>query len=163
MRVDSNARVQFRAFEPRDLPEVEQMAFALYREDDYGQPMTSQKIRRTTDELTARPDRGTILVFTVDTAVVGYAILIYYWSNEYGGDLITVDELYVKDAWRNRGIGTRFFDYLASEHSRRAKGVQLEVTPVNRRALEYYERQGFRRSGNTFLLKLFQCSVPEIG
>jgi GNAT superfamily N-acetyltransferase len=147
------ARVQFRAFEPQDLAELEQMIFALYREDEYGRPMTPEKIRMTVDELSRHPERGGIVVFTVDNTIVGYAILIYCWSNEFGGELVTVDELYIKEAWRGRGIGTRFFDSLASDRRDGAVGVQLEVTPFNQRALAYYERLGFRRSANTFLMK----------
>jgi GNAT superfamily N-acetyltransferase len=150
---DTTAGVQFRPFESPDFAELGQMIVALYREDEYGQPMTSEKIRMTVDELSRHPERGKILVFAVDDAIVGYAILIYYWSNEYGGELTTVDELFVKEAWRNRGIGTRFFECLASDRTRGTKGIQLEVTPFNRRALAYYEKLGFRRSGNTFLMK----------
>lgn len=157
MHSESAARVRFRPFEPQDLAELEQMIFALYREDGYGAPITSEKIRMTVDELSRHPRRGKILVFTVDDAIVGYAILIYYWSNEYGGELITVDEVYVKEAWRNRGIGTRFFDSLESDRPGDTVGVQLEVTPSNRRALTYYERLGFKRSRNTHLMKSFSA------
>jgi ribosomal protein S18 acetylase RimI-like enzyme len=154
MLSDSVTRVRFRCVELADLAELEQMVFALYREDEYGQPITSEKIRMTVDELSRNPQRGKIVIFTLEGAIVGYAILIYYWSNEYGGELVTVDELYVKVPWRNRGIGTRFIDSLASNCPRGTVGVQLEVTPFNRRALAYYEKIGFRRSGNTFLMKL---------
>ena len=154
MHADSASVVQFRPFQPPDRAELERMVFALYREDEYGQPVTSQKIRMTVETLSRHPERGQILVFAAGEELVGYAILIYYWSNEYGGDLVTIDELYVKESWRNRGIGTRFIESLVSEHARGAKGVQLEVTPSNRRALAYYERRGFRRSSNTFLMRL---------
>ncbi len=154
MHTDSASVVQFRPFLPPDRAELERMIFALYREDEYGQPVTSEKIRVTVDTLSHHPERGKILVFAAGEELVGYAILIYYWSNEYGGELVTIDELYVKESWRNRGIGTRFLESLVSEHAGGAKGIQLEVTPFNRRALAYYERRGFRRSGNTLLIKL---------
>jgi GNAT superfamily N-acetyltransferase len=147
-------KVDFRPFQPSDLFELEKMVSTLYEENSYEQPMTTQKIQRTVDELTNYPERGKILIFTLNVNTVGYAILIYYWSNEYGGVLTTVDELYVKEAWRNRGIGKEFFDYLSSSASEKIKGIQLEVTSKNQRALAYYQKLGFKLSSNTLLMKL---------
>lgn len=145
----------FRTFQSEDLAELQQMMLALYREDQYDQPMTPGKVRRTVEMLTQHPQRGTILIFDVDAAITGYAILIPYWSNEYGGDLITIDELYVKPPWRSRGIGRCFFDYLSEQRSQHTIGMQLETSPGNRRALAYYRTMGFETCANTFLLKRF--------
>jgi ribosomal protein S18 acetylase RimI-like enzyme len=149
-------KVYFRPFQPSDLTELKQMVFALYQEDSYEQLMTTQKIQQTVDELTDHPERGKILIFTLNVNIVGYAILIYDWSNEYGGVLMTVDELYVKGAWRNRGIARQFFDYLSSSASEKIKGIQLEVTSKNQRALAYYKKLNFKLSANTLLMKLLQ-------
>jgi hypothetical protein len=77
----------FRTFQAEDLAELQQMMLALYQEDSYDQPMTPEKARRTVAMLTQCPQRGRILLFEIDTTIAGYAILINYWSNEYGGDL----------------------------------------------------------------------------
>jgi hypothetical protein len=44
--------------------------------------------------------------------LLGYALLIPYWSNEFGGVLLFVDELFVLREVRNRGIGHSFFRFL---------------------------------------------------
>jgi ribosomal protein S18 acetylase RimI-like enzyme len=145
----------FRTFQAEDLAELQQMMLALYQEDSYDQPMTPEKARRTAEMLTQHPQRGGILLFIVDNVIAGYAILINYWSNEYGGDLITIDELYVKPPWRSRGIGRRFFEYLSEQRPNYVTGMQLETSPANQRALAYYRTLGFEPSSHTFLMKLF--------
>ncbi len=50
-------------------------------------------------------------MFHEGVQLVGYAILIPYWSNEFGGNLLFIDELFVSPAfgaatalWRS-GVG----------------------------------------------------------
>lgn len=129
------------------------MILALYGEDRAGEAMSVEKIRRTVDELRRHSEKGEIIVFDVADAVVGYAIVIHFWSNEYGGNIATVDELYVKPSWRRRGIGTAFLDHLSRREGFPAKGLQLEVTATNEKALSYYTRQGFVPAKNRHLFK----------
>jgi hypothetical protein len=91
--------LHFRLFSDSDLPNLQQMIFALYREDPPGQKMSRQKIRHTTRELSSHPDKGAITIIYVGETAVGYAIVIYYWSNEYGGDVACIDEFYVKPSF----------------------------------------------------------------
>ncbi len=143
----------FRQITEGDLRELDAMVLALYAEDSYGEQMSSAKIRRTVQELARHPEKGQIVVFSVDAAVVGYAIMVYFWSNEWGGNVATLDEFYVKPAWRGRGIGTAFLSYIAAAGDASAVSLELEVTPTNDRALAYYTRQGFRPVANRHLVK----------
>ncbi|MFR2094825.1 MAG: GNAT family N-acetyltransferase, partial [Oscillospiraceae bacterium] len=55
-----------------------------------------------------------------------------------------VEELYVRPAFRGRGLGHEFFAWLrglaAAEHIRR---IRLETEPENERAAALYARMGF--------------------
>ena len=143
-----NEETIFRKFDESDYRELEKMIRALYTEDDYGQPMSSDKIARTVAELQKHPEKGTIFIFENKHGIVGYAITVFFWSNEFGGNIAEIDELYVKPELRNKGIGTRFLDYSAHSHAENVVGLQLEVTPSNERALGYYTRYGFKESKN---------------
>ena len=129
------------------------MVLALYQEDPPGEAMSPQKIQRTVKELSLHPDKGAIIIIRVGDTIVGYAIVIYYWSNEYGGDIACVDELYVKPSWRNRGIGASCLTHMASAKAPDLKGLQVEITPANMRAFEFYSRQGFTPMANRHLFK----------
>jgi ribosomal protein S18 acetylase RimI-like enzyme len=142
--------VKFRAFRQEDLAEVKQLIFQLYEEDPEGQPITGEKIDNTVRELSEHPEKGELLVFTEAKEIVGYAIVIYYWSNELGGDVLHIDELFVKKSWRSRGIASHFIEQISK---RDAAALQLEVTPSNEHALSCYKKLGFEPSKNLHLLK----------
>lgn len=86
-----------------------------------------------------------------DNKNIGYALLVFFWSNEYGGNILTVDELFVKADFRGQGIGTDFFSFIDKLENKAA--IRLETTPGNLRALEYYKRMGFVPDGNNHLIK----------
>lgn len=68
----------------------------LYKEDLVDEQITDEKISKTIRELDNNPRRGKIIIFEKASIVIGYVILIFYWSNEFGGDILQIDELYVK-------------------------------------------------------------------
>jgi GNAT superfamily N-acetyltransferase len=80
---------------------------------------------------------------------VGYVILTRYHSVEKGGLTFFIDELYVEEPFRRSGVGARVMEKIlevAKAEGARALSVQAE--PHNSGALEFFERQGFRRNPN---------------
>ena len=145
--------VRFRPLADADVPEFEAMALALYREDPTGQRMTRRKVRRTIAELSSHPDKGAITIMRAGDDVVGYAVVIYFWSNEYGGNIAHVDELYVKPLWRSRGVGASYLEHVAGLKGKNLRGIRLEVTPANQRALAFYSRHGFKPAKNRQMMR----------
>lgn len=128
------------------------MIFALYQEDPYGESITEDKINRTIIKFAEKPDKGGLFLFLSDGQIAGYSILINYWSNEHGGNVGVIDEIYVQPQFRHKGIASAFLNFILSELAV-IKMLQLEVTPTNKRALMYYKKQGFSLSENYFLTK----------
>ena len=79
---------------------------------------------------------------------LGYGLLSLKYSHEAGGLELWVEELYVRPAFRGRGLGHEFFAWLrglaAAEHIRR---IRLETEPENERAAALYARMGFSPLG----------------
>ena len=144
---------EFRKYRDEDYSEVIALILALYKEDPYGESISVDKINRTIEELAGKPDKGGIFVFLSDGHFIGYSILINYWSNEHGGNVGLIDEIYVLPAFRNKGVASSFLNFVLSELDSTIKMLQVEVTPKNKRALEYYKKQGFSISGNHFMIK----------
>jgi len=136
-----------------DTTEVLAMMRALYAEDAPAFPVDPQRFPATIDLLLAEPSRGAVIVFAEGAALRGYAILIPYWSNEYGGTMLYVDELFVIPECRNRGIGRQFFEHLERTKPFDAIAIALEVSPTNERAQRLYESLGFARRRNATLLR----------
>lgn len=148
--------VEFRACTEADLPMVQNHALSLYREDPQGMEMTPNKIQKTFQEFSLKAEKGHIIVFEIDNTVIGYAILVFFWSNEFGGDFIEVDELFVQKEYRNRGIGKTFFKSLEETWQGKAVALALQTTPTNERAIALYKHIGFSVSRNFHLIKVMK-------
>jgi ribosomal protein S18 acetylase RimI-like enzyme len=115
----------------------------LYAEDNADSGVDESLFPQTLHKLLTQPQVGRILLLCVREKVQGYALLIPYWSNEYGGYLVYVDELYVMAEARRQGVGRGLFRWLASERPFGSVGIFLEVSPQNHRARRLYEQLGF--------------------
>ena len=78
-----------------------------------------------------------------DGQVVGYALMVSYWSCEAGGKTVQLEELYLSERVRGRGLGSQFMEWLLREYEGEAKRFRLEVCPRNQRVKKLYERYGF--------------------
>lgn len=127
----------------------------LYTEDPMGKPISLEKIYNTIKTLQTKHDLGEILLLQYARDIVGYSILINFWSNEFGGNVLTIDELYIQPSHRGKGIGSTFITHLQTSKHNNAVALQLEVTPDNAKAQRLYERLGFKPVENkAFILEI---------
>ncbi len=129
-----------------------ELCVALYEEDPASEPVPREHHVRTLSRLRAETVRGRVSVLEIDSALCGYAILISYWSNELGGEICTIDEVYVIASQRNRGHTSALIESIARGDGpwpSRPVALELEVTPDNARARALYERLGFAQKRNT--------------
>jgi len=146
-------KMNFRTYKYADFSELKSMIHALYSEDPGKESISDTKISKTVRELLKNPIKGRIIIFEKDKVVIGYSILIFYWSDEYGGDILHIDELYVKPEHRQRGTATSFLKHITQRFKDRIVAVQLEVTPSNSKAMKYYRKLGFEKTVNTHLIR----------
>lgn len=143
--------IRFRHFHPSDETAVTALIHRLYAEDHSIKPMSDEKIGRTLRHLQAHPSLGKVIVFDAEGQVIGYSILINFWSNEYGGNILYIDELYIAESHRGQGIGTQFIQQVARGRFGEAVALQLEVTGTNPDARRLYSRLGFETHKNDTL------------
>lgn len=123
--------------------DVVAMMHALYEEDRGDFEVDPSRFASGVEHLITHPSIGQIVLFCAGRAVRGYALLVPYWSNEFGGTLLFVYELFVVPEFRNRGIGRSFFSFLERERPFRPVALGLAVNPGNSRARRLYESIGF--------------------
>ena len=143
--------VTYRDYEERDFEDLKDMVFRLYDEDPEGLPAQNEKIIRTVEEYGTHPEKLKIVLLCEDERIVGYAILVFFWSNEYGGNIVAIDELYVKKPYRNKQIATNFIKHQLSADGNTA-ALEVETTASNNAATRLYQRIGFEASKNNRLL-----------
>jgi ribosomal protein S18 acetylase RimI-like enzyme len=127
---------------------IVELCLGLFREDPSPRDPGPAQIRRTLATYRAEPVRGRALVLaTADGALVGYAFLSSFWSNELGGEVCVIDELYVGPTARGQGHGSSLLTLLAEQPGALwpagAVALELETTAGNHRARALYQRLGF--------------------
>jgi GNAT superfamily N-acetyltransferase len=133
---------------------IAELMLELYAEDPAPRPVGREQGLRTLSRLRAEPLRGVALVCEGEHGRCGYAFLCSFWSNELGGEVCILDELFVARAERGRGHATELVSGLCARTLpwfREAVAVELEVTPDNQRARALYERLGFRSYKNALM------------
>lgn len=140
-------------YELNHYTEVFQMMLSLYEDSIQQQQMSEDKIKKTLNIIPSHPQLGKILLFSIESKLVGYALLINYWSNEYGGNILYVDELFVKSDYRSLGIGSTFFKYLEQHVDKHTVALCLETSPKNTKAQLFYEKNNFEIYENIFYFK----------
>ena len=145
-------KINYRPFKDSDKEIISGLIQDLYKEDNSIRPMSEEKIRRTFAEFESNPGKGSIVIIEKDNNIAGYSILINFWSNEFGGNILFVDELYIKKEFRGQSIATDFIRYLSENRSEETVALQLQVTPENIKARRLYERLGFKLHKNDTLV-----------
>mmetsp|Transcript_6985 Transcript_6985/g.11259 ORF Transcript_6985/g.11259 Transcript_6985/m.11259 type:complete len:110 (-) Transcript_6985:2382-2711(-) len=78
-------------------------------------------------------------------APIGYIVVTFGWSVEFGGMDGFVDELYVRPGVRGRGIASEVLISLPRALAGAGlKALHLEVGAANENAARIYSRAGFR-------------------
>ena len=77
-------------------------------------------------------------------APIGYIVICFGWSVEFGGLDAIIDELYIRPGVRGRGIATEALTALPKALSAYGlRAIHLEVDKDNPAAIKLYKRAGF--------------------
>jgi ribosomal protein S18 acetylase RimI-like enzyme len=83
---------------------------------------------------------------------VGYIVLTVGYSVEHGGRDGFVDDLYLVEAARGRGVGAAALEFAVDQASKLGiRTLHLEADPENDRAIGLYRRRGFRENGRRLM------------
>jgi len=94
-------------------------------------------------ELLVNPSAGLVFLVCEPDSRVGYLVLSFDFSLEYGGRNAWIDELFIRPEFRGKGIGSKVLDFaIQAAHECGAKVLHLEVNRGNP-AIDLYRRHGF--------------------
>uniref|UniRef100_UPI004048E462 GNAT family N-acetyltransferase n=1 Tax=Flavobacterium sp. TaxID=239 RepID=UPI004048E462 len=93
-------------FKPLEIANIEiitQMMQDFYAIDNY--PINVEKSKKLFQEFITNENLGKSWLIFSENEIVGYIILTFIFSFEYGGKIAFIDELFIKENARGKGIG----------------------------------------------------------
>ncbi len=80
-------------------------------------------------------------VFYFDCEAVGYALLSKSFCPEVGGSIVWIEQLYINEDCRGKGIATEFLAFIEKEFG--PDRIRLEVEEDNEGAISLYKKNGY--------------------
>lgn len=128
---------------PENLDKLLPLAAAFHAERGIG--TDDDHRRRALMPLLEGSPFGAVYLMGPPRAPIGYVVLTFGWSVEYGGMDAFVDELYVRPGVRRRGIALEALNGLRNMlKSAGVVGLHLEVDKEDAATQRLYQRAGFR-------------------
>jgi len=94
-----------------------------------------------------------LLMDTTEKQAIGYLTLTFGFSIEYGGKVALIDELFVQENHRGKGIGSAAIQNAKEECKKLGiNTLRLEVTKSNQSINSLYRKLGFMDLGRSLLI-----------
>lgn len=123
-----------RKFVPEDREDYIRFSTEFYNSSAVDKPVPREHFEQGFDEM-MRSDvyvQGYMLV--CDGNNVGYCVTMKTYSVEAGGITIWIDELFVLEEYRSKGLGRELFKYIEENGDKKLRRIRLEVELENGRA-----------------------------
>ena len=134
--------IQFKPLIISDIETVVLMMQEFYAIDNYPIDVDISKILLTQFITNKTLGKAWLIIFNDE--IVGYIILTFVFSFEYQGKIAFVDELYVTEKARGKGIGSKAIEFVkVQSHKLSLKLIYLEVESHNKKAQNLYIANGF--------------------
>ena len=122
----------------------------FYAIDNY--PINPEISKKLFQEFISNENLGKAWLIISQNEIVGYVILTFVFSFEYQGKIAFLDELYLSEEARGKGIGKETIRFIQSESSKmELKLIYLEVEPHNENAEKLYLASGFKNHNRKLL------------
>lgn len=141
-----------RFLERADREEYMAMAAEFYASPAVAHTVDASHFERAFEEMLRSRERAVGLIIEKDGKTCGYAVLVRFYSQEAGGEVIWIDELFVKSEFRSAGLGRAALGEIFGLFPQ-AAAFRLEVEPENSRAQKLYRSLGFEPMEYSSMIK----------
>lgn len=142
----------FNKLESSEIPAITKMMGDFYAIDHY--PFDAELSSANFAKFIQNPEAGqAFIIYNPEKEIIGYIIMAYLFSFEFGGRIAFLDELYLNEKARGKGYGKiamNFVKDFASEQE--LKVVFLEIEPHNDRAKQLYLNKGFQEHKRNLMI-----------
>lgn len=107
-----------------------------------GIPETHMK--RTFEAIMDKTPYANAFILDYKDDVAGYVMISMTWSNEAGGLVLWVEELFIKSKFRGLGLGGRAIEMVRKRYLGKVKRFRLEISKDNKNVGKLYRLKGFK-------------------
>ena len=134
------------------IPEILEMMADFNAIDNYSfdQEIGKQNLK----EFLSNDRLGRLWTIHRSNQVVGYIALTFGFSFEYKGKDAFIDEFFIKEEFRNMGIGQETMEFVEKRAAALGvKAIHLEVEKHNQKGNKLYTKQGYKSNSRMLLSK----------
>ena len=132
-----------RRISPNDRNLFVTLSKEFYSTDAVSHTIPHEYHKNSFDELMRSDEYIECFIFEQDGETAGYALIAKTFSPEAGGVVVWIEELYVREGFRGKGLGKAFFAYMEQNYN--VSRYRLEVEPDNVRAKKLYSALGYKK------------------
>ncbi|MBQ4061547.1 MAG: GNAT family N-acetyltransferase [Christensenellaceae bacterium] len=130
-----------------------QLAWEFYHSSAVLHPVPEKNIDATFKELMRSDEYAECFIFEKDENAAGFALIAKTFSQEAGGLVCWIEELFIRDEYRGQGIGSEFLTEYEKIMPKGTKRLRLEIEPDNELAAKLYKRMGYDFLGYAQMVK----------
>ena len=132
-----------RKITPNDREAYTALSEEFYSSDAVSHSIPVEFHKNSFDELMRSDEYIECFIFEHEGETAGYALIAKTFSPEAGGVVVWIEELYVREGFRGKGLGKAFFAYMEQNYN--VSRYRLEVEPDNVRAKKLYSALGYKK------------------
>ena len=126
------------------------------------EPPDEETKRRILQDIFSRRRLGLFVALTA-AEVVGYALYFYSYSSFLGRPTLYLEDIFVSDEYRGKGIGASLFRRCAKEALSEGCGrMEWSVLTWNHNAIGFYENVGARRLDEWYVYRLDRSQLRGV-
>ncbi|MCG2792690.1 MAG: GNAT family N-acetyltransferase [Weeksellaceae bacterium] len=134
-----------------DIPQLSQMMKDFYAIDFY--PFDEKLTNENFEKFMNGDKYGDCFKIVFQGQIAGYLILVKYFSFEFGGEILFLDELFVKPEFRGKSLGKKALEFVKNYSVENGfKAVLLEIENHNGKAKKLYEHYGFQNHKRSLMI-----------
>ena len=134
--------IRIREAAVRDAPSIVEFQQAMARETESIE-LDGSIVTRGVHAVFDDPSRGRYFVAEAEGEVIASLLITYEWSDWRNGNVWWIQSVYVRPAFRRRGVYARMYEHVKAIAQREdVRGIRLYVDRRNAPAQDVYRRCG---------------------
>ena len=136
--------ILFKNFNQENYENLLNMMLEFYSSDAVDQPIPKEIVNKLLDDILSGEYGIKGVEAYYDDKLVGFGVITSYYASEVAGITVQLEDLFIKEEYRSRGIAKSYFKTVMENHPEAVR-FRLEVCASNTKAIDLYKRMGFEK------------------